>query len=331
LTPRVAIVFTGGTIAMRPDAAAGGAIPSLRGAEIIERTTGLSEIARIEPVDWGLVPASHLSFDQVLDLARVVDEQLARDEIDGAVLVQGTDSIEETAFCLDLVHRSSKPLVVTGAMRNAAQDGYDGPDNMRGAVRCAASPALRDQGVLVVLAGGILPADDAVKSHTERYDTFQALNLGPLGAVTQGNVVVTSRRARRRRLDPVPAHAAEPVALVTAVLGGDGREIRSAVQGGARGIVVAATGAGNTPEDMRQAAIDAMGAGVPVVLTTRSPSGRVRPAYGFPGGGAAWERAGAILAGYLGGPKARVALALGLGAGLDDAGLRRLFADPVPS
>ena len=331
MTPRVAVVFTGGTIAMRPDAEAGGAVPSLRGAEIIERTSGLSEIARIEPVDWGLVPASHLSFDQVLDLARVVDAQLSRDDIDGAVLVQGTDSIEETAFCFDLVHRSAKPLVVTGAMRNAAEDGYDGPDNMRAAVRCAATPALRDQGVLVVLAGRILPADDAVKTHTERYDTFQAPNLGLLGGVTDGKVVVTSRRAGRRRLDAIPDHAAEPVALVTAVLGGDGREIRAAAAGGARGIVVAATGAGNTPEDMRQAAIEAMAAGIPVVLTTRSPSGRARPAYGFPGGGAAWERAGAILAGYLGGTKARVALALGLGAGLEDAGLRALFADPEAS
>ena len=92
-------------------------------------------------------------------------------------------------------------------------------------------------------------------------------------------------------------------------------------------MVVAATGSGNTDPDLLAAAVEAMGAGVPVVLTTRSPSGRPSAGYGFPGGGGTWVRAGAILAGYLGGPKARIALALGLGAGLDEAGLRALFAD----
>jgi L-asparaginase len=321
----VAVVFTGGTISMRPDPDAGGLVPTLDGAAILARTPGLDQIATVEAIDWGLVPASHLTFAQLLDLARVVRDALTRNEIDGAVVVQGTDNIEETAFALDLLLDTPKPVVFTGAMRNADEEGYDGPANLRDAVRCAASPELRKQGVVVVMAGLVLPADDATKTHTDSYAAFQALNLGPLARVDGG---VTSVRARRRRrlLPRVPDAAAEPVVLLTAVLGMDASLVHMARASGVRGFVIAATGAGNTQPGLLEACREQIAAGVPVVLTTRCPSGQARPLYGFPGGGVSWERAGAIFAGYLGGPKARIALALGLGAGLDDAGLRSLFA-----
>ena len=323
---RVVVVFTGGTISMRYDAEAGGAVPSLDGAEILARTPGLDALADVEPIDWGLVPASHLSFDQILELARTVGRALQRSDVDGAVVVQGTDTIEETAFALDLVLGGPKPVVVVGSMRNAGEEGYEGPANLRDAVRCAADPMLRDQGTVVVMAGTILPADDATKTHTDAYETFRALNFGALGRVDSIGVAVTRRRARRRLLPSIPDAAAEPVFLVTAVVASDGALVRVSPRE-ARGFVVAATGAGNTSPDLLDACSARIEAGVPVVLTTRCPSGRVKPAYGFPGGGATWERAGAILAGHLSGPKARVALALALGAGLERDELRRLFAD----
>ena len=323
----VVIVFTGGTISMLPDLRTGAAVPALNGAEILARTPGLDSIATLEAIDWGLVPASHLRFHQLLDLARILRGALARDDVDGAVVVQGTDTIEETALAFDLLVGGPKPVVVVGAMRNAGDPGYEGPSNLRDAVRVAASPAVGDQGTLVVMGGAILPADDATKTHTDAYDTFKALNLGPIGEVRGERVTVSAQRARRRVLPAIPEAAAEPIALITAVVATDGALLRLAVGAGARGVVVAATGSGNTDPDLLAAAVEAMGAGVPVVLTTRSPSGRPSAGYGFPGGGGTWVRAGAILAGYLGGPKARIALALGLGAGLDEAGLRALFAD----
>ena len=117
----IGILFTGGTISMRPDPVAGGAVPVLGGDEIIARTAGLGEVAEVVATDWGLVPASHLGFDQILDICSTVQGALARPDIDGAVVVQGTDTIEETAFAFDLAVRSDKPVVVTGAMRNAAE------------------------------------------------------------------------------------------------------------------------------------------------------------------------------------------------------------------
>jgi L-asparaginase len=326
--PRVVVIFTGGTIAMERDARTGAAVPSLDGAAILARTPGLDSIADLETIDEGRLPASHLSLERVVELGTRCASAAARPEVDGVVLVQGTDTIEETALAFDLLLRSPAPVVVTGAMRNAAEEGYEGPVNLRGAVRVAADPRLRDAGCLVVLDGRILPGDDATKTHTSAYATFQALNLGPLGAIERDEVVLWSMPRRRRVLPAPPVAPIPPVALVTAVLGEDGATVRAAIGAGARGIVVAATGAGNTHPGLLAAAEEAMTRGIPVVITTRAPSGRVLPAYGFPGGGALWITAGAIPAGYLGGPKARIALALGLAAGLDGDGLRRLFADP---
>jgi L-asparaginase len=325
---RIAVVFTGGTISMRFDPQAGGAVPALDGAGILARTPGLDAIAEVEPVDWGLIPASHLSFAQLLDLVGTVREALARPEIDGVVVVQGTDVIEETAFALDLLTPGDKPVVVTGAMRNAGEDGYEGPVNLRAGVRVAAAPEMRGQGTLVVLDGRILPADDATKTHTDSYATFQALNTGPLGAVTPAGVVAARRRTGRRLLPALPAAAAEPIPIVVAAIGTDGSMVRLLASAAPRGFVIAATGAGNTHPDLLEACRERMAEGQPVVLTTRAPSGRAQPLYGFPGGGVSWARAGAIFPGYLGAPKARIALALGLGSGLDDQGLRALFADP---
>jgi L-asparaginase len=323
---QVAVVFTGGTISMRIDPEAGGAVPALDGAAILARTEGLGAIAEVVPLDWGVVPASHLSFAQILDLAAAVRRAVEPAGVVGAVVVQGTDTIEETAMALDLLVPGSKPVVITGSMRNAGEDGYEGPLNLRDAVRVAAAPEARHQGAVVVMAGAIVAGDDVLKSHTASYTAFRSANDGPLGSISAGRVRLDRRRGQRRWLPVLPDAAAEPVDLVTALVGQDGRPLRLALAAGARGIVVAATGSGNTHPDMLDAAREAMAAGVPVVVTTRCPAGEVTAGYGFPGGSAHWVGSGAIPAGLLGGPAARIALALGLGAGLDTAGLRRLFA-----
>lgn len=327
--PTVVCVFTGGTISMLPDPLTGAARPALDGAAILDRTPGLDAIARVEAVDWGLVPASHISFDQLLGIAGVVRQALERPDVVGAVIVQGTDVMEETAFAFDLLIGSSKPVVVVGAMRTAGHAGYDGPGNLRDAVRVAASPAVVGQGTSVVMAGAILPADDVTKTHTDALDTFHAVNRGPIGRVIDGRLVMDRARGPRRVLARIPEHAAEPVPLVTVTAAADGSLVRAATGLAPRGLVIAATGSGNTHPDVLAAGIEAMDRGIPVVLASRCIAGAVSASYGFPGGGAHWIESGAIPAGTLPSLKARVALALGLGAGLDDAGLRALLADPA--
>jgi L-asparaginase len=326
--PRVAVVFTGGTISMRHDAAAGGNVPALSGGDILALVPRLASIAEIVAIDLGLTPASHFTFPALFGIRKAIDSALADEGTDGVVVVQGTDTIEETAFFFDLLQVDPKPVVVTGAMRAASAPDYDGPANLRDAVACAASPRLRDAGAVVVLAGSIEPADDVTKTHTTAFDTFRSLNAGALGRVDDGRVVLDRERGPRRHV--AAEHAAERIHLVTATVAMDGTVIDALAAAGAEGFVVEATGGGNTAATLLAAGERAIAAGLPVVLTTRCASGEASGAYAFPGGGATWLRAGAMLAGHLGGPKARVALALGLGARLDRAGLAALLADPAP-
>jgi L-asparaginase len=320
------MVFTGGTISMGFDPVAGGNVPALDGAAILARTPGLESIAEIVPIDRGLTPASHFTFEDVLAIGRVVQDALDDASIAGVVVVQGTDTIEETSFAWDLVLDSSKPVVVTGAMRAPHEDDFDGPANLRDAVTAAVDPAMRDAGVVVTLAGTLEPADDVTKLHTTAFTTFGSPNGGTLGRVVDGRVVPERPRGPRRRL--AGASGAGQVHLLMAGIGSDGSLLDAAVAAGADGIVVAATGAGNTSPGWLAAAERAIAAGVVVALASRCPAGAVSTAYAFPGGGATWVRAGAIRVGTLCAIKARVALALGLGAGLSREGLAALLADP---
>ncbi|HUP83469.1 MAG TPA: asparaginase [Candidatus Limnocylindria bacterium] len=312
---RVAMVFTGGTISTLPNAAAGGNTPTLRGADILARSPGVASVAEIEPIDWGLVPASHLRFAQMVDISRVVDEALARPDVAGAVVVQGTDTIEETSLAYELLVRSDKPLIVTGAMRDGTAPDFDGPQNLADAAVCAQSVELAGAGVQVVLDSLVVPARDVVKSHATAMDTFQPREGAATGRVVDGRLALDGTPAPRIRLPRVPDHAIEDVHLITAVAGIDGTLLRAVRPMKPAGVVVAATGTGNTGADLLMAATELMSDGIIVVETTRAPHGTVKPWYAFPGGGAQWQRAGALPSLY-DGPKSRVLLALALAAGM---------------
>lgn len=324
---RVAVIFTGGTISMVVDAGAGGKVPTLDGAAILARAPGIEHIADLEVIDLGRTPASHFTFAKLFEIASEIRRCQADPSIDGVVVVQGTDVIEETAFLWDLILDGEAPVIVTGAMRAASDANDDGPDNLRNAVRCAAAPELRGAGVQVVLDGTINPADAVTKTHAGALDSFQCLDTGPLGHVIGERVVLQGSRGPRRHV--ATERAADGVVLLTAHVAMDGSLLDAAAALRPPGIVVEATGAGNTASSVVEAAARAMGQGIAVALTSRCPAGAASDAYAFPGGGATWVRAGAILAGHLSGPKARIALALGLGAGLDHSGLAALLADPL--
>ena len=320
--PRVAVLFTGGTISMRADTGAGGNVPMLGGAALLASVGGLPAGVEVEPIDWGLVPASHLSMDQVLDIGRVLAEVLARDDVDGAVVVQGTDVIEETAYAWDLLPLPAKPLVVVGAMRSASDEAADGPANLRDAIAAAADAALATQGVLVGMAGELHAADDVRKTHTHALDTFRSPNLGRVGTVSGGRVTIERARAVVR-LPRSPERAAGPVPLLTYALDAGERPLEAVADPAPAALVVAAAGGGNTPPAYLELARRLMALGVPVALATRCPSGAPRAGYAFDGGSTQWWDSGALFTGTLGPFKSRILLALGLGAGL---ALRELVA-----
>ena len=206
---RVAVIFTGGTISMVADGSAGGKVPTLDGAAILARAPGIESIADLVPIDLGRTPASHFSFPKLFEIASEIRRAQADPAIDGVVVVQGTDVIEETAFLWDLVLDGESPVIVTGAMRAASDPNDDGPENLRNAVRCAASPELRGQGVQVVLDATINPADGVTKTHATALDTFQCLDTGPLGTMIDGRVELERRRGQARDVGQlVHQHAA---------------------------------------------------------------------------------------------------------------------------
>ena len=318
--PQIAVIFTGGTIAMRADTGGGGNVPALDPEALLASVPGVEDVAEIIAIDWGLVPASHLTFAQVLEIGGILAEQLARPDVVGAVVVQGTDVIEETAFAWDLLPLPAKPIVVVGAMRSASEEGYDGPDNLRSAIVAAADVSLADQGVVVAMAGEIHGADDVRKTHTHALDTFRSPNRGRLGTVTDGRVALERRRTPAR-LPRIPGRAALPVHLLPFALETDARVLAAMAEPPPAGLVVAAAGGGNTPPAFLALAGRLMEAGVAVALTTRCPSGQARPGYAFEGGSSQWWEKGALFTGTLDAYRARVLLALGLGAGASRAEL----------
>jgi L-asparaginase len=320
----IAIVFTGGTISMRIDPAAGGAVPSLTGAKLIGLAPHIESIAALEVHEWATMPGAHLTVDQMWSLRGYIADLVARPDIDGVVVTQGTDTIEETSY---LTHRSlitPKPIVFTGAMRTSEDLGWDGPSNLTDAVRVAASPDAVGSGVLVVFNSRIYTAGDVTKVHTYMLDAFDSPGLGPLGVLDDGRVLFR-RQLPGEREALTPKNPATPVDIVYAYAGADGR-LLDALRPEGRGVVVAALGRGNTPLAMYEAIKRWIADDKPVVITSRAARGRVGPTYGFPGGGRSLYAAGAIFAGARRPAQARLDLMLALGAGLGADELIAAFA-----
>ena len=304
----IAVIALGGTIAMT-SSGAGGVAPTLSAEELTAAVPGLADVARIRTSTFRQLPGAHLGLEDATALAREVRRAAATS--DGVVVTQGTDTIEEVAFVLDLLVGSPRPVVVTGAMRNPQVPGADGPANLLAAVQTAASPVARDLGCIVVLNDEIHAARLVVKRHTARPDAFGSPLAGPLGYVAEGRPRVLLRPVAAKADisgDVIP----RSVALVTVVLGDDGTAVRGAAEGN-EGIVVEAMGGGHVPIAVADA-IGAVTPTMPVIFASRTQSGEVlRSTYGFPGSEADLLARGALSAGWLNARKTRVLLSLLLG------------------
>jgi L-asparaginase len=319
----IVIVFTGGTISMRHDAEAGGAVPALAGREILAAARGVEAIADVEVDDFGAFPGPHMSVDRMWALRERVLAHLQREDVEGTVVTHGTDTLEESAYLIARSSVSEKPIVFTGAMRAASDLGWDGPANLIAAVRTAASTQARGQGVLVVMGERIFAGTDVTKTHTHMLDAFESPGLGPLGVIDDGRVVFR-RETPATRTVVLAERLAEPVDIVYTWTGADSRLLDASRRDGL-GVVIAALGRGNVPPNMVGGIERWIGEGKPVVIASRAQRGRVGHTYGYPGGGRRLFAAGALFAGSRRPQQARIDLMLGLGAGLDAAGLRELF------
>jgi L-asparaginase len=335
----IGILFTGGTISMKLDPRTGAAVPAMGAADILAQVTGLGEVAEIEVEDFSRLPGPHVTPEQMWRLARRAAAWLDRPDVDGLVITHGTDTMEESAFLLDVLLTSPKPVVLVGAMRTVSDASWDGPANLLAAVRAAASPALAGHGVVIVMNDTILAAREARKVHTEASGAFASLEFGPLGIVDGGSVFL--RRSPLQRPGWVGA-GAEPglrvgridpaVPLVQVYTGMDEGMLRAMVTATApaRGLAVIGFGRGNVPPAVVPPIRDAASRGLVVTVSSRSPVGRVAPRYGYEGGGLQLQQAGALLAGGLSGAKARLLIMAALGAtGGDPARAREIVSETL--
>lgn len=319
----IVLLFTGGTISMRHDAAAGGAVPSLTGRDILAMAPGIDRLADLEVDDWGAFPGPHMTVDRMWALRQRIAEHLERPEVNGIVVTHGTDSLEESAYLVARSLESDKPVVFTGAMRTSSDLGWDGPGNLGASVRVAASEEARACGVMVVISDRIFTALDVTKAHTHALEAFDSPGLGPLGIIDDGRVIF--RRALPTP-NPIlaPAALATPVDIVYTYAGADSRLLEASRQTG-RAIVIAAMGRGNVPPAMVDGIDRWIADGKPVVITSRALRGRVGCTYGYPGGGRRLAERGAIFAGARRPQQARIDVMLALGAGYSLGEVRELL------
>ncbi|MGY1705133.1 asparaginase [Geodermatophilus sp. SYSU D00697] len=323
--PRVAVGSLGGTITMTAPAGGGGVQPALDAADLLRGLPGLGEVADIAATTLQTVPSAWLTPADVVAAADWAAAQAAAGAA-GVVLVQGTDTIEETAYLVDLLWDRPEPVVVTGAMRHPSSPGADGPANLLAAVRVAADPGARDRGVLVVLNDEVHAASRVRKTDSVALQAFTSGAFGPVGRVHEGTVTFAGRTARWPVL-PRPAEGRDPrVALLETSLGDDGHLLALVAEAGWDGVVVAGFGAGH----VSAAAAEVVGAVVrrcPVVLATRTGGGPVlEGTYGFVGSEQDLLGRGVLRAGWLDARKARLLLWTLLAGGADAGTVRATVA-----
>ncbi|WP_127145584.1 asparaginase [Pelagibacterium montanilacus] len=312
---RVLVVALGGTISMKRDAS-GGIVPALSGDDLVATVPGLAEVADIIVNSPFQIPGASLSLGQIADVSRLIADSLAGD-FSGAIVVQGTDTIEETAFLLDCLLDADKPVVVTGAMRGAEAAGADGPANLLAAATVAASGA-RGTGTMVVLNDEVHSARFVRKGHTGLPSTFTSAPYGPIGHVMEGSFVQGMQPLPVSRISGPHAGDIPPVALLQVGLGDDGRLIEAVERAGFKGAVVSAMGAGHVSKDMI-VPLETLARTMPVILSTRVVTGPVfEKTYGFPGSEIDLLGRGLIRGGRLGPIKARLLLQLLLASGQTD-------------
>lgn len=323
--PRIAVVTLGGTIASVAGDGGDGVLPTVTGDELVAGVPGLRDVADVEVTSLRQLPSGELDTADLVAVAALVERRL-RDGCAGAVVVQGTDAMEETAFALDLLVRNPRPLVVTGAMRHPATVGADGGANLLAAVAVASAAAAHDAGCLVVMNDEIHAARHVGKRHTQSPAAFASPAVGPIGWVSEGQPRIALRPLGRAALE-LPRRLSEaPVALL-AIGPADEPALVDAVPSlGYRGLVVETLGGGHVPARIVRA-LAAVARRLPVVFASRTGAGEVlRRTYGFAGSERDLIGAGAIPAGWLDAPKARVLLRLLLGADAPRDSIARAFA-----
>lgn len=320
---KLAMLFTGGTIAMKIDPELHAAIPALNADEILSMIKNVEDITDLEIINFSNLPSPHITPDLMMKLYKKTKELTEDESITGIIITHGTDTLEETAYLLDLLLDTPKPVILVGAMRNFSELGYDGSSNLAAAICTALSPKSIGKGVLVVMNNEVNAASQVTKTNTLSLDTFKSPEFGPLGIVDNDEVIYYRNMPERQTIKT--NNLERKVALIKAVPGLDSEIIYFYINSGYKGIVIEGLGRGNVPPQMIDGIKLAIQSSVPVVLVSRCNTGRVLYTYGYEGGGKHLRDLGVIFGGNLPGQKARIKLMLILGMTSEIDEVRELF------
>ena len=324
--PTVAVLSTGGTISGRHDPVKGGYVPALSADDLVAAIPAIKNVAQIQAQQISSISSNDMTPQVWLQLLSRVNEVLSQSAIAGVVVTHGTNTLEETAYFLDLTITSSKPVVLVGAQRPASDPDSDGPRNLVDAIRVAVSPEATGKGVVVVMNGQINAARDVTKTNTSQVETFRSLEFGALGVVDVEAVRFYRSPLRRQTLTVDSRTALPRVEIVSTYAGADGRVIRSFVKDGdVDGIVVTGLGLAGIPGAVFDAVQEARAKGIPVVVSTRVPTGRVFPLSASKGSALSLKAIGCVLADNLSPQKARILLMLALTKTRDSEVVQKYF------
>lgn len=303
----ILIIHTGGTISMMENKETGEVKPT----EVHPLSNLSGQLGRYANVDEIIafdLPSPQITPVQMLQLAKKIENMTP--SYDGFVVTHGTDTLEETAYFLDLVLGTNKPIILTGAMRSSNEIGADGLYNLINSVRVAADPEATSKGVLVVMNDEIHSAQNTTKTSTSNVATFQSPQYGPLGIITKESVIFhhTILARSTQSIDQVSSN----VFLLKAYAGMDAQIIQAIQSANPDGLVIEALGQGNLPKAMLPPLQELIAHHVPIILVSRCYQGIVQPTYGYDGGGKQLKEMGVIFAHGLTGPKARIKLLVAL-------------------
>ena len=310
---------------MMIDEQTGGAVPRYSGEELMTKIPEAKELADIACYDFGKYPGPHMTPELMFELSLKISSHIQNNNYSGVIVTHGTDTLEETAYLLDLTIKTPIPIVVIGSMKNSSEPDWDGPRNLLDAIHICLNPNCRDLGVLVCLNGEINAASEVTKTFTDEVDTFRSLDFGALGFVHNGRVILNRLP---RKLETISTEKIiTNVDLLTVYAGMDEKFFKFSSDSEVEGIVVEALGVGNVPPAAFNGIKYAVDKGIPVVLVSRCPAGETLDIYGYPGAGKWLHSIGVIFTEYLNGQKARIKLMLALGVTRNLEELRKIFDD----
>ena len=324
----ILIVFTGGTFSMSVDnKKSGGAVPRYSGKELLKKIQQVKNLAKISFYDFGKYPGPHVTPEIMMKLSKQLKKKIAKKEFDGIVVIHGTDTLEETAYLIDLTIKTKTPIVFTGSMKNSSEPDWDGPKNLTDSIKVCLNENSKGMGVLVCMHGEVNAASEVTKIFSNEFETFQSLDFGTLGFVQKDRVVYNRLP---RFLETIKTNKINTnVDLLTVYAGMDEKFFKLSADSGVDGLVIEALGIGNVPPAAFKGVEYVIKKNIPVVLVSRCPAGETDYIYSYPGAGKHLHNLGVIFTDYLNGQKARIKLMLALSKTTDKKMLKKIFEGEI--